>query len=112
MLFDHDPLSGVTTWFDYDNTNQQSSLTYEQDVTPYLEKAAALRQHPERTKRGIKEDFWHYAIVPVGIQYEMLNKHGVNYWDKNDGAKVLKLLNTEYKRFKVTELEHNIKNGT
>lgn len=112
MIFDKDPFTGVTTYFDYDNLSGQSILSYEQDVKPALDRAAELRARPDRAKKGIKNDWLHYAIVPVVIQYEMLHKHGVDYGNPEHGAAVLKLLNTEYSRFKTTEITHNIKNGS
>jgi len=86
-------------------------ITHEQDVSEALKKAERLRSDPNHIKHQMKEELVHYAIVPEVIQLEMLQKHGVDFWDKNDWPSVYKLLNTEYKKFKTTEITHNIKHG-
>lgn len=106
-VLDYDPLSGTTTYFDYDHAQQKVILTHSQDVSRALDLASALRQDSDRTKQGIKNDFVHYAVVPAIVQMEMKQKHGVNFWDKADDAKTFALLNDEYSRFKVTEIVHN-----
>jgi hypothetical protein len=108
-VLDHDPTTGVTTYFDYDQVHGQAVLTESQDVSAALRFAEEMRKHPEVTKVGMKKDLFRYAIVPTIIQYEMLYKHGVDFW--RDDASVFKLLNTDYKRFKTTEIMHSIKGG-
>jgi hypothetical protein len=36
-LFDHDPLTGVTEWFHYDESNDSFTIQTEQDVTEIVE---------------------------------------------------------------------------
>lgn len=110
-LIDRDPISGKEVWFDYDHSQDRMTITHSEDVTKAIEYCASLRQIPERTKKGIKNDLLHYAIIPEVIQLDMMNKHGVDFWDPAQKGKVYKLINTEYPKFKVTNIVHNIKNG-
>jgi hypothetical protein len=110
-VLDYDPVTGVTTYFDYDHAMQKVILTHSQDVTKALDLASELRADTDRTKKGIKEDFLHYAIIPPIIQLEMKQKHGVNFWNKHEDPQVYKLINDEYSRFKVTDIYHSVKRG-
>ncbi len=109
MLLDANPVTGEKVWFQYDEHTEQMTITHEQDVEPMLDMAHAMAIDSAYTKDGIKRDHWHYAHVPNIIIMEMKNKHGVDFFDKNDRKRVFQLLNTEYKRFKTTEMTHNVR---
>jgi hypothetical protein len=65
------------------------------------------RNDPEYSKKGIKNDMWHYACVPNIIIERWMLEHGVNLFDKNHEAAVWRLINSpEYRRFKLTEKIH------
>lgn len=107
-LLDRDPVTGNETWFDYDHHRDQAVLTEVQPVAHVLDYCANLRQiSGERTKRQMKKDWVHYAILPSVVQLEMKLKHGVDPWGKADEHKRYALINTEYSRFKVTNIVHN-----
>jgi hypothetical protein len=110
-ILDVDPLSRTTVYWDYDAAQQRTTITHEQDVQPVLDLAHGLAMDENRTKKGIKGDMWHYAKVPAVVIMEMKDKHGVDFFDKNDWPKVFKLLNTEYKQFKTTQKHHQIKHA-
>lgn len=111
-VLDYNPVSGRTVWFEYDHALEKVIITHSGDAEPALRKAEALRQYSaERTAKGIKEDMVHYAIVPQEIQLEMKEKYGVDFWNREHDAKVFDLLNTVYKRFKVTEINHSVKSS-
>lgn len=110
-ILDFDPLSGHTTYFEYDHASDRMIITESGNVEQSLERAAALRQNPEYSKRGIKNDFWHFAHVDVMVQYRMLHEDGVNFHDKNDWPRVFQLLNTKYAKCKTTDGVHNIKHA-
>ena len=97
--------------FDYDTATDRMTITHLQDVEPALKLAAEMRASSEYTKHGIKNDMLHYAIIPEVIQLEMLQKHGVDCGNRDHWPAVYKLLNTEYKRFKTTEINHSVRNG-
>lgn len=96
-LFDHDPLTGLRVWWDYDADEDRGLLTYEQDVTPHLDACADARN----AASGPMGDMAHVASIPIGVQYEWLTKHGVNMWDKNHAPAVKRLLNGDYRYLKV-----------
>jgi hypothetical protein len=110
-LLDYDPLNREAVYFDYNEGAGKVTITHSQDITPVIELAQALAKDENRTKKGIKQDMWHYAKVPSTIIVEMKQKHGVDFFDKNDWPRVFKLLNTEYPYLKTTHKNHSIKHA-
>lgn len=107
-LLDRDPVTGVETWFDYDHVKDNAVITETQPVGHVLKHCADLRQvSEERTRDQIKKDMVHYAILPPTIQLEMKVKHGIDPWSRADEHKRFALINTDYSKFKVTEIVHN-----
>ena len=107
LVLDHDPLSGDTVYFGFDDHTNQVVITHEQTIQPHLDYAHELAMDEERTKTGMRKDFWHYAHVPNSVIMEMKMKHGVDFFDRNDSKRVFHLLNTEYKRVKTTTKIHH-----
>ncbi len=105
ILFDHDSETGVTTHFDYDPIKDEVSLTYEQDVTMFLDRMQAIRNNPEISAKGMKEDWWFYASIPPVVQLELM-KRGLKLENKDDMKAILKIINTEYPYLKATEKKH------
>jgi hypothetical protein len=105
-LLDTNPVTGVTTWFEYDEHCDQMTISYEQVVSPLLDYTHHKATQPDYTAKGIKADMWHYARIPEIVQYEMLYKHGVDIHNKAHRKRMFELLNTEYKRCKTTEKTH------
>jgi hypothetical protein len=110
-LLDYDPISGSSCYMNYDHALDKIVLTHEQDVQKVLDFATALRNDESYTRAGIKNDFLHYALIPAVVQLEMKQKHNVDFWDKRQDAQVYGLINTEYSRFKVTDIYHTVANG-
>lgn len=110
-ILDHDPLSGRTVVFDYDEATDRMTITHQQDVEPYLKKAAERRASSEYTRHGMKNEFLHYAILPEVIQLEMKQKYGVDVDNRDHWPAVFKLINEVYPAFKTTEIRHSVKNG-
>lgn len=109
-LLDRDPITGVETWFDYDHVKDNAVITEKQPVDHILKYCSDLRQiSDERTKVQMKKDWVHYAILPSTVQLEMKMKHGVDPWSKEDEGKRLALINSDYSKFKVTNIMHNVK---
>jgi len=107
-LLDRDPITGVETWFDYDHVHDNVVLTEKEPVGHVLDYCSNLRQiADERTRGQIKKDFVHYAILPPTVQLEMKLKHGVDPWNREDEHKRFALINTDYSKFKVTNIIHN-----
>lgn len=93
-LLDHDPLTGVSTYHDYDDQTDTTYIETVQDVAPFLRKNRALRNEPEHRKKGMKADMLHAATIPIGVQYKWIQKYGVNIYDQNHQSAVKKLLNS------------------
>lgn len=109
MLLDYDPLNGISTHFEYNDREQKMILTAKQDVSLIRDTALALSSDMDRSKKGIKNDNWHYARVPLTILQEMKTKHNADWYDKNDTKHrhFFKVLNDHYRDFKTTTLVHN-----
>ena len=98
-LLDYDPLTGVSTYHDYDHLTKQTTISEEQDVE------AALRANRELAKEDKpKGEWWHVATIPVGVQYKWMKDHGVNIHDKNHKDGVTRLLNSsEYEYLRTSK---------
>ena len=106
LLLDYNPLTGERVTFGFNDHENKIEITHEQDVSRHLALAHDQMVDDDQTKRGIRKDFWKYATVPNIVIMQMKQKHGVDFFDKNDWPKVLELLNTEYSRFKTTSKVH------
>jgi hypothetical protein len=107
-LLDFNPITGEKCWYDYSRHDDSMTITHEQNVEGILEFAHG-KAISNATAKGIKNDMWHYARVPNAIILEMKQKHGVDFFDKNDAKRMFALLNTEYAHFKTTEKTHNVR---
>ena len=109
LLLNHDPLSKESVFFSFNDHDDNVTITHEQDVSEHLKLAHADSVDTQLTRDGMRKDMWKYAHVPNSVIVEMKQKHGVDFFDRNDAAKVFDLLNTEYARFKTTTKVHKIK---
>lgn len=105
-LLDFNPLSGEAVHFQYEAHTDRMTITHSQDVSGHIDMAHEMAVNDGYSAHGIKNDMWHYAHVPNSVILEMKQKHGVDFFDKNDSKRVFRLLNTEYKRFKTTAKNH------
>lgn len=97
-LFDYDPETGLKTTFRYDEETDSFALTYSQNVDAILD----LNKADQADSFEKRDDMWHAARIPLGVQYEWLCKHGINLWDPNHKAGVRRLLNDpEYRYLRV-----------
>jgi hypothetical protein len=108
-FFDYDPFNGLTYKTDYDWASDEITLHTEQDVQPFLDHAHRLRSDEERDRRGRKNDFWLYAVIPPMVEVEILNKHGIKLADGTRTKDLLRIINTEYPHLKATNKTHAIK---
>lgn len=105
ILFDYDDMTGVKTYFDYDPIKDQALLTYEQDVSGFLDRMNEIRNNPDISAKGIKEDWWHYCSIPPVIEMELMKK-GLYLHDKNHMKSILKEINSNYPYLKSTTKTH------
>lgn len=108
-LLDVDPLHGTSCWFEYDHSSKQIRLTHEQDVTPFLDLNKAAANDDDKTKRGIKGDWWKYASIPAVVEIEWMNKYGITLDNPAHRKKVFDLLNhPDYRYLKTTGKIHTV----
>lgn len=107
MLIDRDPLTGESVWYEFNHADQSATITHEQNVSRIIENNKCDILDEDRTKEGMKRDWWHYARVPNTVIIEWKQKLGVDFWNMNDRPKVFKLLNSpDYAYLKTTHKTH------
>jgi hypothetical protein len=87
-LLDYDPLSGLTTWHDYDEATDTTYLHHEQDVQPILDDNKEADNHGTHRKG----DMWHVASIPVSVQLKWFVEKGVDVLNPDHKQAVAKLL--------------------
>lgn len=102
-FFEFDPVTGVR-YDTEDDEGDKITVHASQDLQPILDHTQKLRNN-NATDGGIKKDFWHYATIPTWLEIELRAK-GINIYDKNCTQDLLRELNTNYPKFKVTNLHH------
>lgn len=98
-LLDHDPVTGTSTYHDYDHNDKTTQIVEVQDISSILEHNKKL-QNEERYKRaGIKEDWYHFASVPNSVLLKFRQEHHLDWRNKDDLKKIERLLNTSEYRY-------------
>lgn len=101
-LLDRDPLTRTETWHDYDPITRETTIYDVQDCEPFLERNKALATDDSRSKKGIKDSWWHVATIPNAIIHKWLAE-GINVYRREDAKKVMrKLKDPEYRFLKTT----------
>jgi hypothetical protein len=105
ILADYDPLSGFRSYITTEG--DKLHVTNEQPTEAILQSAADLRNRPDYSNNGIKNDMWHYARVPDYLFLEIEQKYGVSVTGANkDWPAFFAILNRDYPHFKVTDKTH------
>lgn len=108
-LIDRDPITGEECYahFDDDGNVRVEHSVPMSIVSKILDGNRAMANDEERTKDGIKHDWWHYARIPNVVALKWLNEHGVNIYDKAHEKEMFKLLNhPDYRYLKTTTKVH------
>jgi hypothetical protein len=108
-VLDHDPLSGVTEIFHYDELTKDVHVETRQDVTPILDQNKEFQNDDSYWKEGVKNDMAHFATIPILVQLEWLNKYGPENDPMRKGNERLlfRLLNSpDYRYLKTTNKIH------
>lgn len=109
-LLSTDPVTGLMTWHEYDAQTDEMTISYSADSQPILENNKSLQNENDFSKKGIKQDFWMYASIPVGVQLDWLINKGVDVNNKDHAKKMFALLNDpDYKYLKTTAGYHRPK---
>lgn len=90
------------------NEDENFRIHYQQDVEPVLDYAKALR-NDSVTDGGIKKDMWLYATLPPVVIMKLRFEYGIDVFNRDHYPKLFKLLNTEFKHLKTTDLRHTVK---
>lgn len=106
-VIDHDPLTGITTWFDYDPATDMTFVGREQDVEAILERNKILQNHERYTRDGFKNEWWHYATIPNVLIEKWKVEEGIDVFNKDHSKRVYQKLNApEYRYLKTTTKTH------
>lgn len=109
-LLDYDPIRGVSCYMEYQASTDSVTMTHEQDVAAVLDANKRQAADEDKTRRGIKNDWWKYASVPAIVEVEWLNKYGVILDNPEHKQRVFELLNhPDYKYLKTTNKVHVVK---
>jgi hypothetical protein len=107
LLFDHDPVTGVQTYYDYDPIQDKIHLTYVQDVKKILDEIKEKRITRQVQKNQV-EEFAHYATIPAIVEMQLLKK-GLKLSDKNATKKIIQEIESNFPYCKVTDKKHGVK---
>jgi hypothetical protein len=108
-VLDHDPHTGVTEIFHYDELTKQVHIETQQDVSVSLDVTNILRNDDEYSKEGMKNDMLHFAHIPILVQQKWLNEYGPENDPMRKGNEKLlfRLLNSpDYRYLKTTNKIH------
>lgn len=97
-LLDHDPLTGVKTWFAHDPVAKKNHFRTEQDIEGIFENNKALQNEDDKGWSKSKE--WRrVAEIPNVIQEMWMNQYGVDPLAKGNEKLLKRLLNDSDNRF-------------
>lgn len=98
FLLDHDPLNGVRQYFGVDADGQEYLIDEIDDPTT----KAVIDQNKRIEGQGMGKDMRLAASIPVQVQFEWIDKYGVNMHNPNHKDAVIRLLNSnEYRYLRV-----------
>jgi len=92
-VLDYDPMTGITQYFHYDETNGNWGVESVQDVDPILDMNKSMQNDESYSRLGIKKEWWHVARIPVVIQEKWLREDGIDIYNKDHWPKVKAKLN-------------------
>lgn len=90
----YDPHTGISDWAEDDILGRTFTLHRQEDVEPLLDRNAELR-NTGGTDRGIKEDWWLVASIPMTVVMQLKNK-GIDVFRAADEKAVERELRTNY----------------
>lgn len=100
-LLDFDPWSGLKTWHDYDEASDTTTIAYEQDAQPVLERNKALANDTS-DKLG---DMALVASIPPSVILKWRIEKGVDVYNPDHAKAVNRLLDDpEWRYLKCREI--------
>lgn len=96
----------ISTYFDMDELTGDINIVTKQDVSGFMDKMARLRQDAdERWRKGVKEEWMHYAAIPAVVIMELKNK-GIDVFNPDDEKRLLQEININYPYLKLVNKRH------
>ena len=100
-LLDYDPVTGLKTFHTYDETEDKTFISYEEDVEGLLDRNKAM----QADATGPMGDGVHVASIPPTVQMQWMIKYGVDLMNKDHMPAVKRLLNSsEWRYLKVRNI--------
>lgn len=96
-LLSYDPATKIAEYHHYDHSTKQTTIETVQDVEGVLKRAKALANNSDYKRKGIKEDWYHFATVPNAVIMELLTKYHLDVNRKDDLPKIEQVLKRDYK---------------
>jgi hypothetical protein len=93
-LLDVDPMTGERQYFGWDADGEY--LIDEIDKSHTME---VIDQNKRMEGMGMGKELRLAASIPPEVQYEWLDKYGIEFWNKNHAAGVKRLLNSSDYRY-------------
>lgn len=87
-LLEHNPDSGLTQYFHYDESNDTFTIETVADAEPVIERNKKLY-----TDGRPKGEWNHIASIPPEVILKWREQYGVRIWDRNHWPRVKRLLN-------------------
>lgn len=103
-MMDTDPFTGIQTWHELKDGETRIYYVPTQDLEPALDACKAAANDGDYTKRGMKEDWWHYGWVPASLMLKWFCEDGVPFTAAEEYNR--RLNQPEYKDLKVTQKFH------
>ena len=79
QLFDYDPLTGVTEWFEADESEGTFTICNSQDVTPLVEHNREIYNQFDSARAVWGDKIGHstrVASIPLNIYFDLLKRFG------------------------------------
>lgn len=101
IYFDHNPDTGVVQFYDYDPLSDTHTITSVQDVSAFLDEMKRRRDDPDYWKKGVKEEFAHYATIPAIVEIQ-LRKKGIDIYNRDQTKEIIKEIEQNFPFCKAT----------
>jgi hypothetical protein len=98
-----DPHTGITEHCFVDEINNTLTVTKTQDCTKVVDDLKEIKATRSADAAWTKNNFALHCSIPVGVQYELLSKHGVDILKRDHWPRLFYLIDTEYPYLKATD---------
>jgi hypothetical protein len=101
-MIDRDPVTGLETWIECDESAKKFHIHHRQDVSQALEDNKRLQIVDDYKKQGIKRSWMHYAHIPDVVVIAWM-KEGIDVFNPDHLPAVKrKLRDPEYRHLRTT----------